>query len=111
MLAREKNLRIGLLIPKAIESPAVVRLYDSIAYFAENIGIEIVGKPEDLKPTGASNVLSPLDWRMQLYYRLIKATLAFDTLLILYPYPIFNPGKKFILTSRKSIEILNRMHN
>jgi len=91
MLAREKNLRIGLLIPKAIESPAVVRLYSSIAYFAKNIGIETVGKPEDLKPTGTLNILSYLDWRMLLYYRLTKATLAFDTLLILYPYPVFDP--------------------
>jgi len=85
------DLRIGFLIPKAIESPAVVRLYNNIAYFAENIGIEIVGKPEDLKPAEALNVLSYLNWRMQLYYRLTKAALAFDTLLILYPYSVFDP--------------------
>jgi len=90
------DLRIGFLIPKAIESPAVVRLYNNIAYFAKNIGIEMVGKPEDLKPVETSGLLGSLNRRVQLYYRLTKAALAFDTLLILYPYPVFNPRKKSI---------------
>jgi len=94
MIAREKNLRIGMLIPKAIESPAVVRLYNSIAYFAKSIGIETVGEPEDLKPAGALNFLSSLNGRMHLYYRLTEVVLAFDTLLTLYP--LFNPRKKLI---------------
>jgi len=92
------DLRIGFLIPKAIASPAVIRLYDSIAYFAKNIGIETIGRPEDLKPVETSNFLSSLNRRIQLYYRLTRAALAFDILLILYPYPVFNPRKKFIRT-------------
>jgi len=43
-----------LLIPKAVASPAVIRVYNSIAYFAKSIGIEAVGRPENLKPVETS---------------------------------------------------------
>jgi len=93
MLAREK-LRIGMLIPKYKEPPSIVRLYNSIAYFAKSIGIETVGEPEDLKPAETLNFLSSLNGRMHLYYRLTEAVLVFDSLLTLYP--LFNPRKKLI---------------
>jgi len=89
MLVDRKGIKIGLLIPRAIESPAVVRLYNSIAYFATNIGIDTIGEPSDLKPLGSLTFRKVLDQKRHLYYRLVKAVLNFDALLILYPFSVF----------------------
>jgi len=89
-LSNDKDFRIGLLVPKIIGSPAVVRLYDSIAHFARSIGIEVIGELKSLDPTGRPNILKSFLSRYYLYTRLISAVFKFDAILILYPYPVFN---------------------
>jgi len=84
---------MGLLIPAAVLSPAVVRLYSSIAHFAKTLGIEVVGRLEDLIPLWFKSPLKIRRLRVQTLNRLLKAAYRFDALLILYPGGLFSPIK------------------
>jgi len=79
------------LIPTAVESPAVVRVYRTIARILENFNINIIGNLNEIAPRNITIRLRYFHQKIELYKKLFLAASYCDVLLILYPYPIFNP--------------------
>jgi len=83
--------RVCFLIPTAVESPAIVRVYRTIARILKNFNIIIIGNLNDIAPGSIITPLRYLRQKVELYKKLFLTASHCNVLLILYPYPIFRP--------------------